>query len=589
MVNPNPRYWTDASLTIGATASRSIARGASYSFIIRIILDWHLTGRNRLKCEQQPDIHDEVAACLLCNAPFEDQQHILCHCTHPQIVQTRQHHLSTIQSKLALLPPKAYATKIIKAYHQAAVTPMHFELLLGRVHTHSMNIITQLPTAKSDAQAKAALSQLTTHVRDYLSMAIAIYQTRQTLLTMRAKEPDIDLTILNYDPVHLRHQANEILCGMDPHHVVRVDGSKITRNIADTIPTTISKHRTLTYLNSRTIRKDTDYRNRRQEIVDARIRKQATAAAEAKITKVDHTEWNNRYCITRFFQPTGSSCATQPIADNTPDNNPRHTTQIASTDSKREAQLHAAQNTRLQQLLSLHSSIGPPCDPWQHTSATVPLVTPSTPDPMLIALPNETSTSTPLHSDIRLITEIFSPVVTNKYAFRTPVIQHQQQPATVVSSTRRTSTIKHCFTPISHSGPKNKDTVPATKKKVSFVTKTKDQQVCTSSAHTSIGASTVTPTLTVRNGLHCEHHSPMSTDRLPRWEQEIPVTLPPSIQVYPCPHDTIRTHVRTSPQREQPPQADWDRVASSPLPQRTDIRPTIRSSPGMPGARSGQG
>jgi hypothetical protein len=68
-VNPTPTYWSDASFKLAATSIKHIAKGASYNFVIRILLDWHMTGRNKLKQTVDPQNDLDVGECLLCHAP----------------------------------------------------------------------------------------------------------------------------------------------------------------------------------------------------------------------------------------------------------------------------------------------------------------------------------------------------------------------------------------------------------------------------------------------------------------------------------------------------------------------------------------
>ena len=98
---------------------------------------------------------------------MEDQYHILCRCSHPQMMLARQHHMETIMTSITERPPSSYETKLISAYHNIAILPEHYELFLGRIHPHSAPLIDQLPIAKSDNQAKAAFSGLVKHVRGF--------------------------------------------------------------------------------------------------------------------------------------------------------------------------------------------------------------------------------------------------------------------------------------------------------------------------------------------------------------------------------------------------------------------------------------
>ena len=78
-----PSYWSHGYYALAADILKHVARGASLAFVSRIVLDKHLTGRNKLKQELLPDDHEEVGRCQLCDAQLEDQRHILCHCQHP--------------------------------------------------------------------------------------------------------------------------------------------------------------------------------------------------------------------------------------------------------------------------------------------------------------------------------------------------------------------------------------------------------------------------------------------------------------------------------------------------------------------------
>ena len=90
------RYWEDHSSILAASVLNKIPKGSTRAFVTRLILDWHQTGTNIQKRSLDP----LDARCPLCEAVIENQQHILCHCTHSHMQNVRNSQLANIEKKL---------------------------------------------------------------------------------------------------------------------------------------------------------------------------------------------------------------------------------------------------------------------------------------------------------------------------------------------------------------------------------------------------------------------------------------------------------------------------------------------------------
>ena len=631
-----PAYWASASMTLAAAAVKRVAKGATYNLVTRILLDWHLTGRNKLKCDSTPLDNPETGACRLCSGSCEDQQHILCHCSHSQMVAIRQHHLNNITILINLLPPSSFHTKIITHYHNAAIQPAHYELLLGRIHPHSRHVINQLPVAKSDAQAKAAYSALVKHIGMYLSMAITLYQTRQTLLSQLDATPDAVPHIDNFDPVRMRTQANEMMLGIDPHHVVRIDGSTIHNAIEDTVPTVVSKSRQFNSTNTLSVRKEQAFVAHRTEVINNRARKLAARAAYNRITTTDHAEWNGRYkTIDSIYQRVpstlspsdpplnttlhhvtfhttpvlhgrtspASSTTRLPLVSHSSDKRP---TQRNVTNSAHQQRLNKLQSERLGFLLTSEFALSnwPPTQP----PSSVTVITPTTPHLASHAdMPTTiTQSLTPMQYNMRLITDLFSPIplppatcvtishshmntaslsVTNKIP-PTSVLKPTEPSPRLNSSTQSIrnwllspsrplvrfspNVVFTTCSPRPTSKPPNLPIQPAAPINKTAVLQNRIVQPFTL-PYTQPNSS---PPVTWTSGPAADH---------------IPTCPPPCIQLIPAVHDTttscISTHLKTPRTRR----VHWDPVPPSPPVPSLDDRLAPRTSPGTPGGRSGQG
>ena len=287
-VNPDPQYWTNSSHTLAGDALRRIPNGASRAMVTRLVLDWHATGNNKLKRSLDP----LDAKCLLCDAAVEDQQHILCHCTHKHLHEVRQTHMKMITKILDAHPKESFTTRLLRAFHSEAIKPDNYELLIGRIHTHNFHSMDSLPVASSSEQANAAYSALVAHSRLYLAMAIDLYQTRQNLLTQLQEPPDERSPTHTFDPIRQRIIASETLMGIHSRHFLRPDGTKITKQIdGSPLDTMAQKRNLINETNSIFCRKEFDFFAKRTKIDDARQEKERDINALKLITKVDQQEW----------------------------------------------------------------------------------------------------------------------------------------------------------------------------------------------------------------------------------------------------------------------------------------------------------
>jgi hypothetical protein len=93
-------YWTTSRTTLAAQATAKIKSHSLRAFTTRLVYDKHLTGR--AKARNSKDITE--ATCRLCGAEMEDQEHVILHCCHPQMVAVREHHNQHIQDTIETLP-----------------------------------------------------------------------------------------------------------------------------------------------------------------------------------------------------------------------------------------------------------------------------------------------------------------------------------------------------------------------------------------------------------------------------------------------------------------------------------------------------
>ena len=322
-LNQDPRYWTDSSQTLAAAVLNKVPRGSTRAMVTRIVLDWHLTGGNKLKRTLDP--HD--AQCTLCGAEMENQQHILCHCTHVHMQTVRKTHMDMIEKRINALPKDSFSTKLIKAFHREATQHSQYELLLGRIHPHLVQSIASLPEAKSSEQATSAYITLVAHCRQYFAMAIDLYQTRQKIIDQQERDPEWQGTLRNFDPVRQRILTSEsLMMGISKNHFLNPDGTKTIKQNDGPISDTISnKRKTLNETNSVFCRKESDFFAKRSRIEETRQEKIRDSKALKLITLTDQQEWNNMYAsnskgnkdvtesVSNTNNKTSSSCNTNDI------------------------------------------------------------------------------------------------------------------------------------------------------------------------------------------------------------------------------------------------------------------------------------
>ena len=211
--------------------------------ITRIVFDWHNTGSNQFKRK----FDTESAHCTLCNAPLEDQQHILHHCSHPRMLEIRNYHLGQINSKvMETLKKPTSNTNFIEKYHSIAMQPQHYPLLLGRVHSAQQTALSSLPTVSCHS-AKHAYKQLVRHCKQYTAMVLQLYSERQSLLQEMQYEPENKQQKKKQErrhsvPIARRYQEyQEVIRGIEQQDIVHADGTLVTSKDHD--PLTIMKVR----------------------------------------------------------------------------------------------------------------------------------------------------------------------------------------------------------------------------------------------------------------------------------------------------------------------------------------------------------
>ena len=292
-INNVPDYWKDSSVSLAAAVLKNITNVSTRAMATRIVFDWHLTGRNKLK---QKVIIDE-AKCPLCGAEMENQQHILLQCSHVHMQAVRDTHMQEITRLLKSYVPSSFSTKLINAFHAAAILPDQYELLLGRIHPHILPSIESFPTATLPEQAVHAYSSLVTHCRQYLAMAIDLYQTRQTIINHQKEDPNWNGIITDIDPVRMRNLTHEnLMKGISTNHFLNLDGTKILKQIDGDIAERYSyKRKIVDITNSVFCRAEATYFEKRAKIEELRNEKKRNIDDLKSITIIDQHEWNRRY------------------------------------------------------------------------------------------------------------------------------------------------------------------------------------------------------------------------------------------------------------------------------------------------------
>ena len=254
IINTDPQHWENVSLRLAHDMATKIVSSSRRYQLTRLIYDWHETGANLFKREYDT----QVATCKLCNAPLEDQQHILLYCTHSRMQQIRDHHLSQIRITLPL-QKSTPMQRFIHALHHLIMQPQHFSLMLGRVHDAQRLAIQQLPNITTSPHA--AYKEVVKHLRRFLAMALHLTSERIALLG----ELKADLTKSSVTrQIQRRHQTsierafnevNEAVVGIEPHNTLHSDGTLVTsKNYDASTVIRASQRATLTSENSIFIR-----------------------------------------------------------------------------------------------------------------------------------------------------------------------------------------------------------------------------------------------------------------------------------------------------------------------------------------------
>jgi hypothetical protein len=259
----------------------NIPKGSARAFVTRMVYDWHWTGLNQCKSSDSM----ECATCKLCGKGIEDQKHIACFCEEPNMRATRETHKKFIASQLELTV-KSNSQGVRTRIHKVLTNPNNYELLFGRVHTHHLQQLDDIPSPKPGSET-IALTLILQQLKLYAAMMIDLYRVRQLLLD------SVPLA-----PIHIDHQRNlflsqELMMGTASHHFLHSTGKKVTSAI-DHETTTIqisSKRQIIDASNSLLVKKIRANESRQE----AELEKQNNKKLCQKISMSEHTEWNIKH------------------------------------------------------------------------------------------------------------------------------------------------------------------------------------------------------------------------------------------------------------------------------------------------------
>lgn len=240
---PDTTHWRGVSVHVAATLHRTVFDRGRTAQLVRQLWHWGYTGYNKHKSGHDPaDLQ-----CPLCHAQVEDEQHIIWHCSHPNMSAVRSRHVQHLNHILRQHQAARHPLhRSLYALHTLLMNPHNFSILLGRIHSHQRPLLDSLmlPSQSEPKQHQLAKSLLK-HWKQYKAMALDLYMERQNLLT--------HITRPLTDPNAARRtlDANEVLYGIERYMLLHAHGQPV-RSTRYHHPTVIraQKRTTLTVDNS---------------------------------------------------------------------------------------------------------------------------------------------------------------------------------------------------------------------------------------------------------------------------------------------------------------------------------------------------
>jgi hypothetical protein len=255
-----PPKWEGCSTSLAHHMWRLTTTLGRRAQITRIVWDKHWTGRHRLfqqglRRTRDDSIVDDSPLCALCQAPLEDQDHIIRFCAHPEMEQIRRSHRAHISAAInhsRLAHPHLHAS--LSAYNALALHhPRGAELWTGLLTPRTMVELELVPEFHR-ACSPRVFSTFVSYLRLYAAATLHLYSVRTTLLaTMTAPLH----SPWNPPREHRSHIpsvqiAHETVIGIDPTLFLNKDGLPLGRRSTKRRPQ--SRRATLTSKNSEALR-----------------------------------------------------------------------------------------------------------------------------------------------------------------------------------------------------------------------------------------------------------------------------------------------------------------------------------------------
>ena len=158
----------------------------------RILFDKHLHGRNMTKHDK--DHHP----CPLCNVPTDSQNHILFHCEHPDLLDSRYTLQRDLYSALSDVSTDPYLSLLLNTIHSQCLTGDDAHQFLGlwtKDQVHQLKAQCPLPATISKKQLSSAINKYFSIATKHASQIWAIRtKTKTTSPSHRLSQPSRSLS-----------------------------------------------------------------------------------------------------------------------------------------------------------------------------------------------------------------------------------------------------------------------------------------------------------------------------------------------------------------------------------------------------------
>ena len=281
-VNPNPVYWKSANVSLASDILKNVKSQSFRAFATRLVYDWHTTGRNLRKREPS---NVSVSKCSLCDHSSEDQQHIIWHCQHPQMVACRNHHINKItKDSKNTTQSKCKSVSWMNKIQSIISNVNNWELLVGRVHSHHHGELTSIP--------KECKPMLVTQLTKYFNMTICLYSVRKICIAQDLHETGTSKA-QSIDFERQRILTGEQLLGIASTDFITEQGVRVSRT-TDTKEEEVqksSKRMALSTFNSSLLRSEQKVADDKEQIIQNKLDKQYIL----KIRPDDLLAWTTKY------------------------------------------------------------------------------------------------------------------------------------------------------------------------------------------------------------------------------------------------------------------------------------------------------